>query len=50
MEASAAMPTTVEEIFEDYRGRRSGLIKALTTGESRKLSHNQGPTCSYGYY
>lgn len=26
------VPRTVEEVFSDYRGRRAGLIKALTTG------------------
>ncbi|KAK8486352.1 hypothetical protein V6N11_046820 [Hibiscus sabdariffa] len=25
------IPRTVEEVFNDFRGRRSGLIKALTT-------------------
>lgn len=26
------IPRTVEEVFNDFRGRRGGLIKALTTG------------------
>ena len=26
-------PRTVDEVFTDFRGRRAGLIKALTTGE-----------------
>ncbi|KAJ6327639.1 hypothetical protein OIU78_014493 [Salix suchowensis] len=26
-----AIPRTVEEVFSDFKGRRSGLIKALTT-------------------
>jgi hypothetical protein len=26
------IPRTVEEVFSDFKGRRSGLIKALTTG------------------
>lgn len=26
-------PRTVEEVFRDFKGRRAGLIKALTTGE-----------------
>lgn len=26
------VPRTVEEVFTDFKGRRSGLIKALTTG------------------
>lgn len=25
-------PRTVEAVFRDYKGRRAGLIKALTTG------------------
>lgn len=25
-------PRTVEEVFRDFKGRRAGLIKALTTG------------------
>lgn len=25
-------PRTVEEVFKDFKGRRIGLIKALTTG------------------
>jgi len=27
------VPRTVEEVFSDYKGRRAGLIKALTTGQ-----------------
>lgn len=27
------IPRTVEEVFSDFRGRRAGLIKALSTGE-----------------
>lgn len=30
--AAAYNPRTVEEVFRDYKGRRSGMIKALTTG------------------
>ncbi|KAG9135511.1 hypothetical protein Leryth_007256 [Lithospermum erythrorhizon] len=26
------LPRTVEEVFDDFKGRRAGLIKALTTG------------------
>lgn len=32
----ASMPTnprTVEEVFKDYKGRRAGMLKALTTGK-----------------
>ena len=25
-------PRTVEEVFKDFKGRRAGMIKALTTG------------------
>jgi hypothetical protein len=27
-------PRTVEEVFRDFKGRRAGMIKALTTGTS----------------
>ena len=26
-------PRTVEEVFRDFKGRRAGLIKALTSGK-----------------
>lgn len=26
-------PRTVEEVFEDFRGRRAGMLKALTAGK-----------------
>lgn len=26
-------PRTVEEVFKDFKGRRGGLVKALTTGK-----------------
>lgn len=26
------IPRTVDEVFNDFKGRRAGLIKALTTG------------------
>jgi hypothetical protein len=26
------IPRTVEEVFQDFKGRRAGLIKALTNG------------------
>lgn len=33
MDGSAAYnPRTVEEVFRDFKGRRTGVIKALTTG------------------
>jgi hypothetical protein len=25
-------PRTVDEVFKDFKGRRSGMLKALTTG------------------
>lgn len=31
-------PRTVEEVFRDFKGRRAGMIKALTTGYSLFLS------------
>lgn len=27
-------PRTVDEVFKDFKGRRSGMLKALTTGSS----------------
>jgi hypothetical protein len=27
-------PRTVDEVFKDFKGRRSGMLKALTTGMS----------------
>lgn len=30
--ATHPIPRTVEEVFNDFKGRRAGLIKALTTG------------------
>jgi hypothetical protein len=27
---------TVEDVFQDFKGRRAGLIKALTTGISNR--------------
>lgn len=26
-------PRTVEQVFRDFKGRRAGLVKALTTGK-----------------
>lgn len=34
MDAGGAYnPRTVEEVFRDFKGRRAGMIKALTTGK-----------------
>lgn len=33
-------PRTVEEVFRDFKGRRTGLIKALTTGFSVLFGQN----------
>ena len=30
-------PRTVEEVFRDFKGRRAGMIKALTTGLSLSM-------------
>jgi hypothetical protein len=32
-------PRTVEEVFRDFKGRRAGIIRALTTG--RLLIHSK---------
>ena len=37
------MPSTVEEVFDDYRGRRAALITALTTGDSMILDPSRLP-------
>jgi hypothetical protein len=34
-------PRTVEEVFRDLKGRRAGMIKALTTGTALSLSLSQ---------
>lgn len=35
MDAGGAYnPRTVEEVFKDFKGRRAGMIKALTTGKN----------------
>lgn len=40
MDGGAAYnPRTVEEVFRDFKGRRAGMIKALTTGLSLSLSN-----------
>ena len=42
MDGGAAYnPRTVEEVFRDFKGRRAGMIKALTTGLSLSLSLSQ---------
>ena len=35
---AAYNPRTVEEVFRDFKGRRNGMIKALTTGNIWFLS------------
>jgi hypothetical protein len=44
MEA-AILPTTIEDIFKDYKSRREGILKALTTGKSFVLSLS-----SFGFF
>ncbi|CAH9065978.1 unnamed protein product [Cuscuta europaea] len=45
-------PRTVEEVFKDYRGRRAGMIKALTT-DVEQFYHQCDPEkenlCLYGF-
>nr|KAJ0188530.1 hypothetical protein LSAT_V11C900489360 [Lactuca sativa] len=44
MEAMAQpIPRTADEVFNDFKGRRAGLIKALTTGMLEKEN-----LCLYG--
>lgn len=31
---ASPIPRTVEDVFTDFKARRAGLIKALTTGPS----------------
>lgn len=39
-------PRTVEEVFRDFKGRRSGMIKALTTGKSNWFQSNTSSSSS----
>ncbi|KAI5061084.1 hypothetical protein GOP47_0023589 [Adiantum capillus-veneris] len=51
MEAST-MPSTVEEVFEDYQGRRAGLIRALTVDVNdffEQCDPEKENLCLYGY-
>lgn len=46
------MPSTVEEVFEDYQGRRAGLIKALTSEVNDfydQCDPEKENLCLYGY-
>jgi hypothetical protein len=33
-------PRTAEEVFRDYKGRRAGLTRALTTGRCRRFARS----------
>lgn len=54
------IPRTVEEVFQDFKGRRAGLIKALTTGthssslfcssSSSSLSSSSSYVCFYLFF
>ncbi|KAK6121280.1 hypothetical protein DH2020_044983 [Rehmannia glutinosa] len=39
------IPRTVEEVFNDFKGRRAGLLKALTT-ESERFYQHCDPECA----
>lgn len=46
------MPSTVEEVFEDYRGRRAGMVKALTSDVEdfyNQCDPEKENLCLYGY-
>ncbi|CAL5199650.1 unnamed protein product [Lathyrus oleraceus] len=46
------VPRTVEEVFSDYKGRRAGLIKALTTDVEKfyqLCDPDKENLCLYGY-
>eukprot|EP00250_Pteridium_aquilinum_P015842 c22794_g1_i1 orf=693-1421(-) len=48
----AVMPRTIDEIFKDYRGRRAGLIKALTVDVEtfyQRCDPEKDNLCLYGY-
>ena len=32
-------PRSVDEVFKDYRGRRAGMLKALTSGKAHARAH-----------
>lgn len=51
-DALPAHPRTLEEIFRDFRGRRSGLLKALTTEVDHFVRHcdpGRENLCLYGH-
>ena len=39
-------PKTVEEIYEDFCGRRAALVAALTTGARRRATFCEAPHCA----
>ncbi|KAI3495712.1 hypothetical protein L1887_38058 [Cichorium endivia] len=50
--AAAYNPRSVEEVFRDYKGRRSGMIKALTTDVEdffRQCDPEKENLCLYGF-
>lgn len=57
MDAGGAYnPRTVEEVFRDFKGRRAGMIKALTTGKKNcfflllfPFSHRKTEFCDYPF-
>jgi hypothetical protein len=42
-------PRTVEEVFRDLKGRRAGMIKALTTGTALSLSLSLSLNSLFGF-
>ncbi|XP_057771057.1 PHD finger protein ALFIN-LIKE 4-like [Salvia miltiorrhiza] len=52
MEATGYNPRTVEEVFRDFKGRRAGLIKALTTDVEeffQQCDPDKENLCLYGF-
>ncbi|KAI5674310.1 hypothetical protein M9H77_14674 [Catharanthus roseus] len=52
MEGNGFNPRTVEEVFRDFKGRRAGMIKALTTEVEdffQKCDPEKENLCLYGY-
>ncbi|KAJ0735177.1 hypothetical protein HanPI659440_Chr11g0429051 [Helianthus annuus] len=43
--SSSRNPTTIEEIFRDYSGRRAGLVHALTHDVDTFFGHCDPGTC-----
>uniref|UniRef100_A0A2P2IJN8 PHD finger protein ALFIN-LIKE n=1 Tax=Rhizophora mucronata TaxID=61149 RepID=A0A2P2IJN8_RHIMU len=51
--AASYNPRTVEEVFRDFKGRRAGVVKALTTDVEeffQQCDPEKENLCLYGFY